>query len=148
MAVEIIDGPFDPWQSLQKHQQVTLKSGEFGATASFVGTMRDFNEGDDVQAMTLEHYPGMTENQLQLILDDAADQWPLQQSLIIHRVGDIHPGEPIVLVVCWSAHRAAAFDACRFLMEALKSRAPFWKKETLSDHSHRWVEKNTDGYSH
>ena len=109
--------------------------------------MRDFNEGDDVQSMTLEHYPGMTETQLQLILDDADNQWPLQESLIIHRVGDIHPGNPIVLVTCWSAHRAAAFDACRFLMEALKSRAPFWKKETLSNQSHRWVEKNTDGYS-
>ena len=148
MAVEIIDGAFDPWLALQRHEQARLKSGEFGATATFVGTMRDFNEGDDVCAMTLEHYPGMTENQLQLILDDAADQWPLQESLIIHRVGDILPGEPIVLVACWSAHRAAAFDACRFLMEALKSRAPFWKKETLSDQSHRWVEKNTDGYSH
>lgn len=148
MAVEIIDSLFDPWRALHSHQQASLKSGEYGATATFVGTMRDFNEGDDVQAMTLEHYPGMTENQLQLIIDDAEDQWPLQETLIIHRVGDIHPGEPIVLVACWSAHRAAAFDACRFLMEALKSRAPFWKKETLKDQSHRWVEKNTDGYSH
>ena len=147
MAVQIIDGPFDPWQALQKHQQARLTSGEYVATATFVGTMRDFNEGDDVQSMTLEHYPGMTETQLQLILDDADNQWPLQESLIIHRVGDIHPGNPIVLVACWSAHRAAAFDACRFLMEALKSRAPFWKKETLSNQSHRWVEKNTDGYS-
>lgn len=109
--------------------------------------MRDFNENDDVQAMTLEHYPGMTESQLQAIIDDAQQQWPLLQSLIVHRVGDITPGDPIVLVVCWSAHRAAAFDACRFLMEALKSRAPFWKKETLTDNSQRWVEKNTDGHS-
>lgn len=147
MSVIIVDEPFDPWQVLQKHQQSHLVCGEFGATATFVGTMRDFNEGDDVQAMTLEHYPGMTENQLQLIIDEAGSQWPLQESLIVHRVGDILPGQPIVLVACWSAHRAAAFDACRFLMEALKSRAPFWKKETLADQSHRWVEKNTDGYS-
>lgn len=148
MAVIIIDEHFDPWQALQEHQQKHLVSGGFGATATFVGTMRDFNEGDDVRAMTLEHYPGMTENQLQLIIDDADSQWSLQETLIIHRVGDILPGEPIVLVACWSAHRAAAFDACRFLMEALKSRAPFWKKETLRDQSHRWVQRNTDGYSH
>lgn len=148
MSVIIIEEQFNPWQALQDFEQQNLVSGQFGATATFVGTMRDFNEGDDIRAMTLEHYPGMTENQLQLIIDDAASQWPLQESLIIHRVGDILPGEPIVLVACWSAHRAAAFDACRFLMEALKSRAPFWKKETLQDQSHRWVARNTDGYSH
>ena len=148
MAVIIVEDQFDPWQAQQVHQQSHLTPGQFGATATFIGTMRDFNEGDDVCAMTLEHYPGMTESQLQLIIDDASQQWPLQDALIVHRVGDILPGQPIVLVACWSAHRAAAFDACRFLMEALKSRAPFWKKETLSDQSHRWVEKNTDGYSH
>lgn len=148
MSVIIVEDQFDPWQELQDYQQKHLNSGQFGATATFVGTMRDFNEGDDVQAMTLEHYPGMTESQLQVIIDDASQKWPLQETLIVHRVGDILPGQPIVLVACWSAHRAAAFDACRFLMEALKSRAPFWKKETLNDLSHRWVEKNTDGYSH
>jgi molybdopterin synthase catalytic subunit len=145
--VQIRPAPFDPWQLTQQFQEHRLNHGEYGATASFVGTMRDFNENDDVQAMTLEHYPGMTESQLQAIIDDAHQQWPLLQSLIVHRVGDIAPGDPIVLVVCWSAHRAAAFDACRYLMEALKSRAPFWKKETLADNTERWVEKNTDGYS-
>ncbi len=148
MAVSLFTSPFDPWKTLQAHQQQELRSGEFGATATFVGTMRDFNEGDEVRAMALEHYPGMTESQLQRIIDSANDRWPLQEVLIAHRVGDIVPGEPIVLVACWSAHRAAAFDACRFLMEELKSSAPFWKKETLNDDSHRWVEKNTDGYSH
>jgi len=108
--------------------------------------MRDFNEGDDVTGMTLEHYPGMTEAQLQMIIDEACEQWILDDVLIVHRVGPLLPGDPIVLVACWSAHRAAAFDACRHLMEALKSRAPFWKKETLKDQSDRWVEKNTDGY--
>ena len=147
MAVSISHGAFDPWKLLEHHQRTSLDAGQFGATATFVGTMRDFNEGDDVQRMTLEHYPGMTERQLEEIISEARDLWPLQDALIVHRVGDIDPGEPIVLVACWSAHRAAAFDACRHLMEALKSRAPFWKKETLSDQSHRWVEKNTDGYS-
>ena len=144
--VLIVTQALDPWQLTQQFQQ-QLTAGSFGATASFVGTMRDFNENDDVRGMRLEHYPGMTESQLQVIIDEAKQQWPLQEALIVHRVGDILPGEPIVLVVCWSAHRAAAFDACRFLMEALKSRAPFWKKETLADNSERWVEKNTDGYS-
>lgn len=146
MTVLIHSEAFDPWLELQNYQQKQLTDGAFGATATFVGTMRDFNEGDDVRGMTLEHYPGMTENQLQHIIDDAQQQWALQEVLITHRVGEIQPGEPIVLVACWSAHRAAAFDACRFLMEALKSRAPFWKKETLADQSHRWVEKNTCGY--
>lgn len=145
--VQIKPTAFDPWQLTQQFQESKLATGEFGATASFVGTMRDFNENDDVKAMTLEHYPGMTESQLQAIINDAQQQWPLLESLIVHRVGNIAPGDPIVLVVCWSAHRAAAFDACRFLMEALKSRAPFWKKETLADNSQRWVEKNTDGHS-
>lgn len=146
-SVIIAVDAFDPWKSLVAYQAVHLTDGQFGATATFVGSMRDFNEGDAVSAMTLEYYPGMTEVQLQSIIDDAHSQWTLDDALIVHRVGEITPGEPIVLVACWSAHRAAAFDACRFLMEALKSRAPFWKKETLTDTSHRWVEKNTDGYS-
>lgn len=147
MAVQICVDSFDPWQQLVQYQQQYLSDGQYGATATFVGTMRDFNEGDDVTHMTLEHYPGMTEHQLETIIREASNRWCLQDTLIVHRVGDISPGEPIVLVACWSAHRAAAFDACRELMEALKSRAPFWKKETLSDGTHRWVEKNTNGYS-
>ena len=147
MAVSISQTAFDPWQKLETYQREHLQDGQFGATATFVGTMRDFNEGDDVRRMTLEHYPGMTERELEQIILEARERWPLQDALIVHRVGEIDPGQPIVLVACWSAHRAAAFDACRHLMEALKSRAPFWKKETLADHSHRWVEKNTDGYS-
>ena len=145
MAVQLHTAPFNPYELLQLWQADHLTSGSFGATASFVGTMRDFNEGDGVQAMTLEHYPGMTEKQLEEIVADAKSQWPLLDALIAHRVGDIEPGEPIVLTACWSAHRAAAFDACRYLMEALKSRAPFWKKETLSDAQTRWVANNTPG---
>ncbi len=146
-SVRVIAGAFDPWCELSNYQNNHLTVGQYGATATFVGTMRDFNDGDDVTAMTLEHYPGMTEAQLQRIIDEAKGQWALENALIVHRVGLINPGDPIVLVACWSAHRAAAFDACRHLMEALKSSAPFWKKETLQDQSHRWVEKNTDGYS-
>lgn len=147
MAISIRETAFDPWQETLAYQQNQLgESGKFGATASFIGTMRDFNEGDDIRAMTLEHYPGMTEKQLDKIVAEARAQWDFIDSLIIHRVGDLFPNDPIVLVVVWSAHRGAAFDACRFIMEALKSKAPFWKKESLPS-SERWVEKNTDGYA-
>lgn len=104
--------------------------------------MRDFNEGTSVRAMTLEHYPGMTENHLEQIGQDAKAHWPILDGLIIHRVGEVQPGDPIVLIAVWSAHRSAAFEACRFLIEDLKSRAPFWKQETLAEGA-RWVEKNT-----
>ena len=144
MAVEIHNQSFNPWQAIQQYQQQHMEAGKYGATASFVGTMRDFNEGDTVQAMTLEHYPGMTESYLDKICDEAKDRWDIIDCLIVHRVGEIIPDDPIVLTVVWSAHRGAAFDACRFLMEELKSRAPFWKKENL-EQGHRWVEKNTPG---
>nr|WP_231940954.1 molybdenum cofactor biosynthesis protein MoaE [Acidihalobacter aeolianus] len=122
-----------------------LDDGRAGATAVFVGSMRDFNVGDDVSEMFLEHYPGMTERELGLIVAEAEARWPLLDCLVVHRVGRLLPGEPIVLTAAWSAHRAAAFEACRHLMEALKHRAPFWKRETLADGSSRWVEQNTPG---
>ena len=145
MTVEIREHGFDPYYEVSDYQQTRLDgAGKYGATAVFVGSMRDINEGDTVQAMSLEHYPGMTEQYLEKITQEAGHRWDIIDSLIIHRVGDLHPDEPIVLVAVWSAHRAAAFDASRFLMEELKSRAPFWKKETLTTGS-RWVEKNTAG---
>lgn len=142
--IEIRNQAFDPWQETQAYQNSHIAAGKYGATASFVGTMRDFNEGDNVQKMVLEHYPGMTENYLNKICDEAKNRWDIMDCLIIHRVGDIMPDDPIVLTVVWSAHRAAAFDACRYLMEELKSRAPFWKKESLPE-GERWVDKNTAG---
>lgn len=137
--IEIIHHSFDPFAALQGHQQQHLATGKHGACASFIGSMRDFNEGDTVQAMSLEYYPGMTEKYLEKICMDAMQRWKILDCLIIHRVGDINPGDPIVLTAAWSAHRGAAFDACRFLMEELKSNAPFWKKEKL-DHGERWLE--------
>lgn len=143
MHIEVRARPFEPFQEIH-HYQESLEPlrGKYGATAVFIGTMRDFNEGDDVRSMMLEHYPAMTELFLQRIVDEAVAQWPLLDTLLLHRVGELNPNDPIVLVAVWSAHRAAAFDACRFIMEELKSKAPFWKKETLSDRE-RWVEKNT-----
>ena len=142
MAIEIHTQAFDPWLAMQRYQQEKIAKGKHGACASFIGSMRDFNEGDSVNSMTLEHYPGMTEKYLEKICDNAKQRWDVLDCLIIHRVGEMHPNDPIVLTVVWSAHRAAAFDACRYLMEELKSRAPFWKKETLMQ-GERWVDHNT-----
>jgi molybdopterin synthase catalytic subunit len=144
MKVEILSKAFHPWESLQTYEKTLINQyGKCGAVATFVGTMRDYNEGDTVQAMFLEHYPGMTEKYLQTISETALQRWDILDTLIIHRVGEIHPGETIVLVAAWAGHRAPAFEACRFLIEELKSRAPFWKHETLNDGT-RWVEKNTN----
>ncbi|MDQ3772913.1 MAG: molybdenum cofactor biosynthesis protein MoaE [Pseudomonadota bacterium] len=143
MRIEIRDAPFDPWAEMARYERESLAgSGRHGACAVFVGTMRDFNEGDAVRGMTLEHYPGMTERHLSGIASEAMTRFGLMDTLILHRIGALSPGEPIVLCAVWSAHRAAALEACRFLIEDLKSRAPFWKRETL-DSSVRWVERNT-----
>ena len=115
---------------------------DVGAVASFVGLVR----GGDILAMTLEHYPGMTERQLGAAADDAARRWPLQGLVIVHRHGRLAPGDRIVLVAVASAHRAAAFEACAFLMDWLKTRAPFWKREETTDGS-RWVDAKTDDES-
>ncbi len=145
MTVRVAGAPFEPWQELAtfERENPSLR-GKCGASAVFVGTMRDFNEGDPVRAMTLEHYPGMTEQHLDAICVNARERWDLLETLVIHRVGELLPGDPIVLVAVWSAHRAAAFEASRFIMEDLKSRAPFWKKEVLNE-GHRWVAENTPG---
>ena len=144
--IAIRNQPFDPWQELREYEQHGgPAAGASGAAAVFVGTMRDLNEGDRVHGMTLEHYPGMTEQHLEQICADAAARWQLLDTLVIHRVGELRPADPIVLVAVWSAHRKDAFEACRFIMEDLKSKAPFWKKEQL-DSGSRWVEKNTPGY--
>ena len=145
MAVLLKDAPFAPYAEVQSFARTAFASaGAFGATATFVGTMRDYNEGDVVRGMTLDHYPGMTERHLEDICAEARRRWTLLETLVVHRVGDVLPGEPIVLVAVWSAHRAEAFEACRFIMEDLKSKAPFWKKETLASGT-RWVTQNTAG---
>ena len=110
-----------------------------GAVVSFVGYVRDFNDGQAVAGMLLEHYPGMTEKALAKIEAEARERWPLLTVEIIHRVGALEPGEPIVFVGTSSAHRQAAFDACNFIMDYLKTRAPFWKKEDTPEGA-RWVE--------
>jgi molybdopterin synthase catalytic subunit len=136
----------DPFKVIQTFQsQPEFKAAHYGANAIFIGTMRDFNEGDDVVAMHLEHYASMTERQLQALTLKVLEQYPVEHVLIEHRVGDIVPADPIVVVAVWSAHRKSAFAACRELMEALKRDAPFWKHEVLSNGTKRWVEHNTAG---
>ncbi|MDP1926890.1 MAG: molybdopterin synthase catalytic subunit MoaE [Thiobacillus sp.] len=112
---------------------------DIGAIASFVGLARDSNDGSGVQAMTLEHYPGMTEKALAALVDEACTRWALFDVTVIHRVGRLLPGDPIVLVAVASIHRGEAFAACEFIMDALKTRAPFWKKEETPE-GERWVD--------
>lgn len=136
MGIRVQQAPFDPGAELNALHSANLG---IGAVAGFVGYVRDFNEGRDVAGMFLEHAPGMTERALEKIAEEAARRWPLLRLDILHRVGPMEPGEPIVFVGVASAHREAAFDACRFVMDYLKTRAPFWKKETTPDGAH-WVE--------
>ena len=112
---------------------------DIGAIASFIGLARDMNEGSGVQAMTLEHYPGMTEKALVALVEEACARWALLDVTVIHRVGRLLPGDPIVLVAVASSHRGEAFAACEFVMDALKTRAPFWKKEETPE-GERWVD--------
>ncbi len=147
MKIKITKESFDPWHEIKQYQSSPgLKQGAYGATSVFVGTMRDFNEGDEVKAMKLEHYPGMTEEQLDIIVNEAMMKWHIIDALVMHRVGNVFPNDPIVLVAVWSSHRGDAFDGSRYIMEALKSKAPFWKKEILITDTERWVESNSDGY--
>jgi molybdopterin synthase catalytic subunit len=118
-----------------------LRAGDasIGAVAAFIGTVRDVNDDAIVTGLTLEHYPGMTEAALADIVDEAKRRFDIRDVLVVHRVGALLPGDQIVLVVVSSAHRGSAFDACAFVMDLLKTRAPFWKKERLPD-AERWVE--------
>lgn len=115
-----------------------------GAVVSFVGQVRDINEGDSVSQLTLEHYPGMTEKALEAIVDQAKTRWNIFDALVIHRVGTLKPMDQIVLVAVSGAHRGEAFKACEFIMDYLKTEAPFWKKE-VTPSGERWIEaKVTD----
>ncbi|AZC22745.1 MULTISPECIES: molybdopterin synthase catalytic subunit MoaE [Pseudomonas] len=136
MGIRVQDAAFDPGAELNAMHAANVG---VGAVVGFVGYVRDFNDGQDVHGMFLEHYPGMTEKALAKIAEEAGLRWPLLKLEILHRIGALAPGEPIVFVAAASAHRQAAFDACAFVMDYLKTRAPFWKKEQTAD-GPRWVE--------
>ncbi|MBL0140871.1 MAG: molybdopterin synthase catalytic subunit MoaE [Betaproteobacteria bacterium] len=134
--VRVQESPFDPGREIAA---LTEGRRDVGAVATFVGCVRDLNEGAAVSGMTLEHYPGMTERALEEICTQAAQRWDLIDTRVVHRVGRLEPGESIVLVAVSSAHRGEAFAACEFIMDFLKTRAPFWKKEATPS-GERWVE--------
>ncbi len=136
MTVRVQEADFDVGAELER-----LTSGDLriGALASFVGLVRDMNDGAGVAEMTLEHYPGMTGPALEDIVTQARARWDLIDVMVIHRYGRLLPGDRIVLVAVASAHRGEAFAACEFVMDYLKTRAPFWKKETTPEGA-RWVE--------
>ncbi|MGB0720891.1 MAG: molybdopterin synthase catalytic subunit MoaE [Gammaproteobacteria bacterium] len=134
--VRVQNGAFDLGAECER---MRLADAGIGAIASFVGVVRELNDGVGVNALELEHYPGMTEKVIEGIVDEARSRWPLNSALVVHRVGLLRPTDPIVLVICTSAHRAAAFESCAFIMDFLKTRAPFWKKESTPDGA-RWVE--------
>ena len=119
--------------------QLRAHDPKVGAVVGFVGTVRDMNEGLDVASMELEHYPGMTEKSIEAIVAQATARWPLAGALVIHRVGPLKPQEQIVLVAVSSGHRGEAFAACEFIMDYLKTRAPFWKKERTPE-GERWID--------
>ena len=127
---------FNPGTELERLRKEN--NGQAGAMVSFTGLVRDLNEGDSITQLTLEHYPGMTEKALAKIEAQANEQWELTATLIIHRVGPLKPNDNIVLVIAASKHRKQAFQACEFMIDTLKTNAPFWKKESLAD-SDRWV---------
>ena len=134
--VRVQSGDFDVGRELEA---LTAGRHEVGAVASFVGLVRDANDGQPIRAMTLEHYPGMTEGALEDICAQAHSRWKLIETLVIHRIGPLAPGDRIVLVGTASAHRGEAFAACEFIMDYLKTRAPFWKKEDTPDGG-KWVD--------
>jgi len=143
MAVIVQEASFDPWKEMSIYQDTHLPAGKFGGSVMFVGTMRDFNDGvDGVSNMYLEHYPGMTERHLERVCQEAMDKWDIIDTFVIHRVGSIGVNDPIVLVGVWSVHRSMAFDANRFIINDLKHRAPFWKRESSAT-GERWVETNS-----
>ena len=137
MTVRVQAEDFDPGREIEA---VTAGNTAVGGVASFIGLVRDMADDDSVGAMTLEHYPGMTEKMLADIEAEANRRWPLQNSLIVHRYGRLEPGDRIVLVVTASAHREAALEACHFLIDWLKTKAPFWKLEETGAGGEKWVE--------
>lgn len=141
MTVRVQQKDFDLGAELLALRQGNPK---IGAIASFLGLVRDINEGDTVAGMSLEHYPGMTEKSLERIVEQARARWDIFDALVIHRVGDLQPCDQIVLVAVTSAHRGEAFAACEFIMDYLKTQAPFWKREQTRDGA-RWVDaRETD----
>ena len=136
MTVRVQTEDFDAGAEINR---MRLSRADTGAVAAFIGQVRDLNQGDKVSTLTLEHYPGMTEKALEGIVEQAKQRWNVFDVLVVHRIGTLQPTEQIVLVVVSGAHRGEAFAACEFIMDYLKTEAPFWKKEQTPA-GERWVE--------
>lgn len=136
MAVRVQREDFDPGREIEA---LTAGDTSIGGVASFIGLVRDMAGGEGIGAMTLEHYPGMTENAIKKIVEEARSQWQIMDYTVIHRYGELQPNDQIVLVAVASSHRGDAFAACQFIMDYLKTQAPFWKKEHHPDGA-RWVD--------
>jgi molybdopterin synthase catalytic subunit len=137
MAIRIQTEPFDVSRETE-----TLRAGNpaIGAIASFIGYVRDIHEGLPVTGLSLEHYPGMAEKEMGHIVEEAQSRWALEGVRVVHRIGELKPGDPIVFVAVASQHRSEAFAACEFIMDFLKTRAPFWKKQQHPDGSSQWLD--------
>jgi len=144
MEVIILEKTFKPLEFLSDYKQASEEiTSNVGAENVFIGTMRDNNLKDKVLSMRLEHYPEMTKKYITKICESAEKRWAIIDALVVHRVGEILPGEPIVLVAVWAEHRHDAYDVNRYIMENLKYNAPFWKREKLENGKQRWVKENT-----
>ena len=144
MEVIILDKTFKPLEFLSDYKQASREiTSNVGAESLFIGTMRDNNLEDKVLSMRLEYYPEMTKKHIMQICESAKKKWKIVDVLVVHRVGEILPGQPIVMVVVWAGHRRDAYEANRYIMEDLKYNAPFWKSETLENGKERWVKENT-----
>ena len=146
MDVRLMPEPFDPWREIQEYLSTSGEERDnLGAISVFVGTMRGRSGGAELRALELEHYPEMTRAHLERLAAEAHRRHSLADVLLRHRVGRVRPGEAIVLIAVWAAHRREACAGCRFLLEDLKSTAPLWKREEFADGERRWVECNTPG---
>jgi len=144
MKIEILDEKFDPWQAIVEYKRNQLQNNsKIGASSVFLGTMKDFNDDEEVESMELEHYEGMTEKYLSDIVDAAIKKHKIIDGLVIHRIGVLKPTDPIVVVVTWAENRDNAFNATREIMESLKSDAPFWKKENTNK-GFKWVKPSNE----
>ena len=147
MYCDLVSKPLNPYKALEQYDKRLRSScASIGASTYFIGNMRDVNESRTVKSMLLEYYPGMTEKELNRVAEEAKKKWDLVDILLLHRVGRVYPNDTIVVIGIWSTHRADAFEACRYIMEILKSDVPIWKKEQRLDGEH-WVSRNTKGYT-
>ncbi|MDR5171208.1 molybdopterin synthase catalytic subunit MoaE [Methylobacillus flagellatus] len=143
MTARVQEQDFDVGEEITR---LRLQYPQAGAVVSFTGQVRDLNDGDAVSSLTLEHYPGMTEKSLAAIIEQARQRWPILDAVVIHRIGTLQPQAQIVLVVVASAHRGDAFAACEFIMDYLKTEAPFWKKEATPE-GEKWLDSRESDQS-